>query len=193
MPARMRPDDWDRLFAPNAPRRGGPLRALANVLISLLVLALLAGGSVFVVNLRGRQVVSANATATVVAATYYPLYTATAETLARVEATRVANRTATAIARTPQATLESTIGIGVVTQGGNLRSEPRIADNTVIGLVYAGDQVTFLEQRQVGDQTWFRIRLTRPADNRAGVGVSPGTAGWASAVLVSPPTPIPSP
>ena len=44
MPSKIRPDDWDRLFAPNAPRRGGPLRALLTILITVIVIALLGAG-----------------------------------------------------------------------------------------------------------------------------------------------------
>ncbi len=191
MPPTMRPDDWDRLFAPNAPRRGGPLRALANVLIALVLVGLMAGGGVFLINARNRQIASANATATAVAPTIAAYLTATAQTQTRVEATRAALRTATVTARTPQATAEVALGLGVVTRSGNIRSAPSLDSQTIIGQVWAGDQVVFLEQRQVGDVTWFRVRLARPADNRGGAGVAPGTVGWASSVLLSPPTPAP--
>jgi hypothetical protein len=75
-----------------------------------------------------------------------------------------------------------------VLRGGNLRSAPRIVDDTVIGLIYPGDQVIFLEEQLVGGDSWFRIRVTDVAGDRSG-GVGPGTEGWASSILLSPPTP----
>jgi hypothetical protein len=165
---------------------------LANVLIAILVIALLAGGATFIINYSNQQRSAARALATIVAATNNPLATSTAAAAVEETATRFAIRTATAIARqTPETTPEATLGAGVVTRGGNLRSEPKVADSTVVGLLWAGDQITFLEQRDVGGQTWFRVRVTKPSANRSGDGVPVGTAGWASSVLVSKPTPNP--
>jgi hypothetical protein len=193
----MRPDDWDRLFAPNAYRRGGPLQALVNILIAILFVVAVGGGAIFVSNYSNRQRALASANATAVAATAAPIQTATARIAAQATATRFAIQTATALARQApqpaQATPEPVLGIGVVTRGGNLRSEPVVADNTVIGLIWAGDEITFLERRQVADQTWFRVRLTRSASDRSGAGVDAGISGWVSSLLLSGPTPAPTP
>lgn len=89
--------------------------------------------------------------------------------------------------------LSPSLGIGVVANGGNLRKEPRIAPETVIGQIWTGDEITFLEQSDVDGQVWFRIRVTKAADNRGGQGVPVGTDGWASATLLSQPTPAPAP
>jgi hypothetical protein len=83
------------------------------------------------------------------------------------------------------------LGIGAVNSGGNLRSEPRVADDTVVGLIWPGDQITFLEQLDVDGQVWYRIQVTREAPNRGGAGVAVGTEGWASASLLSPVAPAP--
>jgi hypothetical protein len=103
-------------------------------------------------------------------------------------ATSEAHRTATAVAHQP--TAETTLGIGLVASGGNLREQPGIGGKP-IGLIWPGDQITFLEQGQAGDQIWFRIRVTKVADNRGGEGVQAGTTGWASATLLSQRTPEP--
>ncbi|HEX9441320.1 MAG TPA: SH3 domain-containing protein, partial [Roseiflexaceae bacterium] len=97
MPVKIRPSDWDRLFAPNAPRRGGPLRALVNVLITIVLIVLLSAGGVYAVNYRNKQIADANATATAIAPTIVAIQTQTAQAIANATATRVAQRTATAI------------------------------------------------------------------------------------------------
>src|SRR5262245_2062249 len=107
----------------------------------------------------------------------------------RLAAPRAPARTATSVAKQP--TAEVTLGAGLVTNGGNLRKEPPRGD--VIGLIWAGDEVRFLQEQQVGGQTWFRIRLIKPAANRGGEGVAPGTEGWASATLLTLPTPVAAP
>jgi hypothetical protein len=187
VPAKIHPGDWDRLFAPNAPRRGGPLRALVNVLITIIVITLLGAGGAFAIRYRNDQIASQIATATAIAPTRAAIQTQTADAIANATATRVASRTATAVAGQP--TPEPMIGVGTVASGGNLRQEP--PNGAVIGLIWPGDEITFLQEQQVGGQTWFRIRLVQPAANRGGEGVAAGTVGWASATLLSPPTPAP--
>ena len=186
MAAKIRPSDWDRLFAPNAPRRGGPLRALVNVLVTFLVIALLGAGSVFAINYRNQRNASLVATQQAIAPTLIAEATARAAQATATVAARVAARTATALAKQP--TPVSSLGAGLVTNGGNLRAEAPRGD--VIGLLWVGDEVAFLQEQQVGGQTWFRIRLTKPAANRGGDGVAAGTEGWASATLLTQPTPV---
>lgn len=190
MPSKIRPRDWDYYFSPNTPRRGGPLRALSNILILAFVLALLGFGGTYGFNAytaqqaRLRQTAIARSTADAV-----EVVTRTARTLSTREArTAVAlNLTATAGAGAPTAAPGA--GQGSVIAGGNLRSEPRIANETVIGLIWPGDEVTFLEQQQTQGGVWYRIRVTREAANRGGAGVAVGTEGWASGTLLSPPGP----
>lgn len=191
MPAKIRPDDWDRLFAPDAPRRGGPLAALVHVLVALLLIGLLGAGGFYAWAVREQQLAvraAAIATATTVAATEGPAQTATA---ASIENATSVVETATVLALTPTAV--EGLGVGVVISGGNLRSEPRIADDTQIGLIWPGDQIVFLEELLVGGTSWFRIRVIAPAPDRAGEGVPADTEGWASGTLLSSPTPAPAP
>lgn len=189
MAAKIRPGDWDRLFAPNAPRRGGPLRALINVLVTILVIVLIGAGSVYAVNYRNQQIASQRATAEVVAPTLIAAATARAVAATATVQARVAARTATALAKQP--TPVPSLGAGMVTNGGNLRAEP--PRGNVLGLLWVGDEVMFLQEQQVGGQVWFRIRLVKPAANRGGEGVAPGTEGWASATLLTQPTPVATP
>ena len=191
MPAKIRPGDWDRLFAPNAPRRGGPLRALLNLVLIFVTIGLIGAGSAFAVNYRNERIATQNATLEAVAPTLIARATQTTTAATAAADARIAARTATALANQP--TAEATLGNGLVTSGGNLRKEPRVAPDTVIGLLWTGDQVTFLEEQLVGGQSWFRVRLVTPATNRGGEGVEPGTVGWVSGTLLSRPTPVAQP
>ncbi|HEU5015679.1 MAG TPA: SH3 domain-containing protein [Roseiflexaceae bacterium] len=184
VPTKMRPDDWDRLFAPNAPRRGGPLHAFVNVVLVFIMFLVVGVAGVYAVRYRDHRTATMIATATSFAATQQPLQTATAQAKATTTAAQLAQRTSTA---QEQATSAAILGRGTVQKGGNLRREPRVADDTVIGLIWPGDQVEFLKQELVGGQTWFQIRVVKAADDRGGQGVSAGTDGWASSVLLSPP------
>jgi hypothetical protein len=181
MPAKVRPEDWDAHFSVSATRRGGPLRALANVLLFGLGIALLGVGGFFGLRFRDQIQQAGVATATAqarAAATQAVLAQQTAE--AREQALVPTATTVATIAPEP------TLGDGEVRQGGNLRSEPRVVPETVIGLIYPGDKVVFLEEQTVDGTAWFRVRVTEPALSRAGQGVAPGTEGWASSLLLSP-------
>jgi len=184
VPPRANPRDWERYFGPGAPRRrGGPLRALANLLIAGTALALLVGGGLFAVRFGlERARVSASATISAVE-------TSNAAVLATRTARALITATAeaTPISGTPASAL---IGRGTVLAGGNLRSEPRIAPETVIGQICPGDGVEFLEQRITTDgSTWYRIRVTASSGACTPQRVSVGSLGWASATLLSEPLP----
>jgi hypothetical protein len=93
-------------------------------------------------------------------------------------------------ATTPTASPEALLGRGSVIGGGNLRREPRVAPETVIGQVCQDDKVDFLEQRTADDGAlWYRIRLTAAAGNCTPQRVTVGSVGWASATLLSQPAP----
>lgn len=167
MPSKIRPDDWDRLFAPNAPRRGGPLRALGITLAAMVVLALLGVGGMFATNLRQQRFAQAVATATSAAATAIPQRTAAALVEQNATATLVAARAATATAQQQPAVLTAS-----VTNGGNVRQAP--VDGAPLDQVSAGEVVQLLEKN--ADGTWYKITYTR-------AGQAP-IIGWISKTLL---------
>ena len=187
MPSKIRPGDWNYYFGPNAPRRGGPLRVLSNLLIFGLVLALLGVGGIYALNAyrtqRDRNV------AVRLTSNAVQFVTQTVRAGTREAATTAAfAQTATAGAVTPTPA-EATLGLGNVIAGGNLRQEPVVPAGAVIGLIWPGDEVTFLEQQSNSNGLWYRIRVTKEGSNRGGAGVPAGTEGWASSTLLTPPAP----
>ncbi len=187
MPAKIDPNDWDRLYAPNAPRRNGPIGVFISLALIGVVIALIMFGAQYFLALRESQIAAQVVRATSAAATSFPLQTSEAIAAAATEQAKAV--TATARAATPARS--PILGIGAVNRGGNLRSEPRVVADTVLGLIWPGDQIEFLEQRDVDGQLWYRIRVTRLAPARDGNGVAIGTEGWASATLLSPVAPAP--
>jgi hypothetical protein len=186
VPPVIDPRDWDRLFAPKARRRGGPLRALAHLLVFGTVLLVLGGGG-FVAVRFGLEQSQANATMT-------------AEALSTQQAVAAATRTARSIAETattaallPSETPtveEPTLGRGTVVAGGNLRREPVVADETVMGQICPGDELVFLEETTLASgAVWYRIRLTALAADCTPQRMALGSEGWASSTLLSPPSP----
>jgi hypothetical protein len=171
VPSKIRPDDWDRLFAPSAPRRGGPLRALMNILIAVAVIALLGAGTAYAINYRQERFVQAVATATAFAPTAAAARTALALADQQATATLVMARTATALAKLPTPTPEGGLTAGVA-NGGNVREAP--IDGRPLDQVNAGETIRLLEKTQ--DSGWFKITYTR---NGATI------TGWVSRTLLT--------
>jgi len=105
-------------------------------------------------------------TATPLWAEYYARQTATAQAGATVPATS-----------TP-----APEPIGRVIGTANLRSEPRVAPETVLGVLEAGDRVVVLETQTVADQAWHRISLRETSG-----ALVPGTEGWINGALLAMP------
>jgi hypothetical protein len=169
--SKNRPDDWDRLFAPNARRRGGPLRVLVNILIAIAVVALLGAGTAYALNLRQERFAQAVATATAVAPTTAAIRTATALAQQQATATLVAARTATAVAKLPTPTPEGAL-VATVFNGGNVREAP--VNGRPLDQINAGETVQLLEKSQDGG--WFKITYAR---NGATI------TGWVSRTLLT--------
>jgi hypothetical protein len=75
----------------------------------------------------------------------------------------------------------------MVEHGGNIRSAPDLADDTVIGQVCPGDMVSVLDQQQVGAVLWYYVRV-EVGEGACDVGSEPvpeGTEGWISSVLLN--------
>jgi hypothetical protein len=171
VPSKIRPDDWDRLFAPNAPRRGGPLRALLNIVIAVVVIALIGAGTVYAINFRQERFAQAVATATAFAPTAAAERTATALAVQNATATLVTARTATALAKLPSPTPEGGL-TARVSNGGNVREAP--VSGRPIDQVNVGEAIRLLEKNQ--DASWFKVTYSR---NGAAI------TGWVSRTLLT--------
>ncbi len=190
MPPINDPQDWDRFFRLDAPRRGGPLRALANLLIIGVVLTLVLGGGYFVFTAGLQRIrTSAALTAEAVATQNVAIpATRTAVSISRTATSAVLLGTVGPISTATPVT--SLLGRSSVLSGGNLRREPVLDEATVIGQICPGDQVDVLEEQIMGDGSrWYRIRLTAlgPACVPTHVGLA--ASGWANASLLAPLTP----
>lgn len=187
VPSKIRPDDWVYYFHPNRARRGGPLQAFVTIVICAVLLAIVGFGGTYAYDAYIERQASLAETAIV---QQTAIQAAHLESTARIAATREA-RTAVALAATTTAEAANAvpegIGRGVVIAGGNLRSEARVAPDTVIGLIWPGDEIVFLEEQVTDGGIWYRIKVTRIAENRQGEGVPEGQEGWASSTLLSAP------
>jgi hypothetical protein len=153
--------------------------------ITCIALALLVFGAVY--GLRfGTDRLEQNVQATQVA-----IETQNAQALATRTSRALETVTAAAVAAaaTPTAAPEVVLGTGSVIAGGNLRNQPNLAPETVIGLICPGDQVVFLEQRDVDASLWYRIRIVQTGASCDVQHVTVGSSGWASSTLLTPPTP----
>jgi hypothetical protein len=74
---------------------------------------------------------------------------------------------------------------GVVLKPGNVRAQPAIQPNNVIGQVGVDDQIIYLATTP--DRSWFKIRLgdNRSADSSIN---TPDGVGWVNKTLIDPPT-----
>ncbi|WP_298819434.1 SH3 domain-containing protein [Chloroflexus sp.] len=179
------PRDWDRLFARR--RRRGPLAVLTIAVIGGVLVLGLIGLTPFLIEQIEVSRVVANQT-------QIAIQTREARATAQQAATQSAIPTATAtptLTATPPPptnTPEPIIGRAQVIQGGNIRSEPRIAQETVIGQVCVGDRVELLAERAIdGNNRWYRLRVIEISGNCVPQRVSVGTEGWVSATLLSQP------
>lgn len=154
--------DWDRLFAPNAPRRRGPIALFISMTLVLCFMTVLLVGANFGVKEYNRQSADLLLTATPLWKQYY------------------IDQTATALAKAPTPVpTTSAERVAEVTGPANLRSEPRIAPETVVGQVVPGDTVAILLEQVGGDATWYRVRLTRTSGTLA-----LSTEGWINSTLL---------
>ncbi len=160
MPNKPHSSDWERNFGRNAQRRRGPLGLFVTLTLVLAFLAIIAVGAFYGVEQYQAQVHAQALTATPLWEKYY------------------ADQTATAMARVPTPA-PAALPITRVVSTGNLRSEPRIIPETIIGQVAVGEAATVLESRTVEDRLWYRVRLTDGASRE----------GWLSSTLVEAPAP----
>lgn len=74
---------------------------------------------------------------------------------------------------------------GVVLKPGNVRSQPAIQANNVVGQVEVDDQIIYLATTP--DRSWFKIRLGETYSAASSI-ASPDGIGWVNKSLVDPPT-----
>lgn len=95
--------------------------------------------------------------------------------------------TPTAAAATATAAVEQPTAQAVITHGGNLRAEPRIAPETVIAQVCPGDEVLLLEQQEVDGITWLYIAVAAVNGECVAERAAVADRGWISRMLVAEP------
>jgi hypothetical protein len=156
MPTKPHSSDWDYHFGRTARRRRGPIALFVTMTLVLAFLSIMAVGASFGAGRYREYTAAQSLTATPLWEKYY------------------ADQTATAAAKNGQAApaAQSTTNVLKV---GNMRSEPRVAPETVIGQVAAGDVATVLETRTVENSVWYRVRIN-----------GSGQEGWISSILVAP-------
>lgn len=161
MPQQPPNSDWDRYFGRNAPQRRGPVGLFIVVTLVIVFLGVAAFGLRFGAGRYGDYVAGQRLTSTPLWGEYYVGQTATAlaQNAPPAAPTVLATRTTNVIA------------------AGNVRSEPRIAPETVVGQVVGGDVLELLEERVVEGATWYRVRRS----------AEPVVEGWVSSTLVAPP------
>lgn len=163
MPKQPQISDWDRLFDKRTPPRRGPIALFVTMTLLLGFCVVLMISARLGVNQYGKIAAAQALTATPLWREYYEQQTATAQALA--------------VTATPTAAPVQTAGVTAV---GNLRSEPRIAPETVLGQVAAGDTLVLLETTTVESATWYRVRV----ETTTGA-LAPGSEGWISSTLLS--------
>ncbi len=87
---------------------------------------------------------------------------------------------------TPTATPAPPTGSAQVV--ANLRSEPRIAAETVIGKLCPGDGLHYVNVQQVGSEMWYRVQVVEVAGDCDPQRAPVGAEGWASGSVVAVPS-----
>ncbi len=78
----------------------------------------------------------------------------------------------------------------LVANGGNLRSEPRLADETIVAQVCPADELAILAEEQAADIRWVQVEVLRITGDCSDTRAQPAMIGWLSSVLVGPVTPV---
>jgi hypothetical protein len=149
---------------------------LSNLLILMLVLILLSVGAFFTLQygIEQRQL------AISLASTTNAITAATRTAVAQSTAAAVVNTTVPA----PTAAA-GVLGTAQITAVGNLRNQPLIADDSVLGLLCPGDQVALLEERTVENARWFRIRVSSVGESCSPQRAGSGMEGWANELILN--------
>lgn len=76
-------------------------------------------------------------------------------------------------------------GAIAVAQAGNIRSEPSLSEDTILGQVCPGDGVQILELRESEGAVWYRVRVTNLSTDCVPEHVAINTEGWVGRVLLA--------
>ena len=77
---------------------------------------------------------------------------------------------------------------GQVVLTSNLRTDPRVADDTRQAILCPSDLVEYTAQRTVEDIVWYRVRVIQLTTDCNARRAPVGTEGWASSIVLSPPS-----
>jgi hypothetical protein len=77
---------------------------------------------------------------------------------------------------------------GQVLLVSNLRTDPRVANDTRQAILCPDDSVEYLMQQTIEDLVWYRVRVLQPAADCNAQRAPAGAEGWASSKVVSPPS-----
>ena len=167
MPAKIRPNDWERFFSPKH-RTPGPLGTLFKSLVVVAILGGLGYGAVFASQqLEEQQLAAAQ----------------TAEAIAPTQTAQAFFKTQTAQAPPTTVALER----GRIIQQTALLTDPANAAS-VQGELFANSNIEFLEVREVEGQRWWRIRVVDQSNPGS---AAPGVEGWIIGGTVTEPAEVP--
>lgn len=98
----------------------------------------------------------------------------------------VAVPTATAIPPTLTPTAAPPVGQAI--KSGNMRSAPKIANDTVLGQLCADDELEYVSRQEIDDDLWYLVRVTKRPVECGQSAVEVGSEGWVNTILVSKPS-----
>ncbi len=187
MPLKTDPRDWERFFD-KPPRRSGPLRSIIIAGLIGLILVAAIGATPFLLDQIERNRVVTSQT---------QIALQTREARQALTASAISGATPAPSPTllppplpSPTPTPEPIIGRARVINGGNIRREPQVSADTVIGQVCVDDRVELLREQTLADGSrWYWLRVVETAADCVPQRVPAGTQGWVSAILLSAPEP----
>jgi hypothetical protein len=102
--------------------------------------------------------------------------------------TRTPKPQPTVAATSVSATVLPATPTGQVLLTSNLRTDPRVDDETRQAILCPSDVVEYTAQRTVDDLVWYHVRLIQPAADCNVRRATVGTEGWASSIVLSAPS-----
>ena len=94
----------------------------------------------------------------------------------------------TPVATPTPAPIAAAVPTGQVLLVSNLRTDPRVADDTRQAILCPADSIEYLMQQTVEDLVWYRVRVIQAVADCNAQHAPAGTEGWASSKVVSEPS-----